>query len=344
MTSEKQHKESNIPERRDFLKNAILGGIGVSGILGASSMINQEERILLAKLQQNDSPEDLVDGVSGATRQFTNWAKLEDLKKKPTSIRIGKKLRVSRMLLGGNLFAGWAHSRDLIYISELIRAYNTPEKLLATFQLAEACGINTFLSHFSHYAFIEKYWEQGGNMNFFADCRSAEENAVSMDKGAAACYINGEKNDEHVANGRFDIIEAHLEQVRKRGVVAGLGAHRLITVQKIMERGIIPDFWMKTFHHTDYWSAKHPEEHDNIFCREPIETAEYMKEIDIPWIAFKVLAAGAITPDVGFRYAFEGGADAICVGMYDFQTVDNVNTLVDILDAKDTLQRSRRWI
>jgi hypothetical protein len=32
-----------------------------------------------------------------------------------------------------------------------------------------------------------------------------------------------------------------------------------------------------------------------------------------------VLGAGAIQPEEGFQYAFQNGADFICVGMFDFQ-------------------------
>ena len=65
----------------------------------------------------------------------------------------------------------------------------------------------------------------------------------------------------------------------------------------------------------------------------PLKTAEYMKTVNKPWFAFKVLAAGAIEPKVGFRHAFEHGADFICVGMFDFQVVDNVNTATEILGS-----------
>lgn len=328
------------PGRRKLLEKMVLGGIGLTGV---GALLSREERILQAEIEKEKDVAPSVDGISGATPSHTNWAKLEDLKKKPPRAKIGK-LRISRIFMGGNLFNGWAHSRDLIYVSDLISAYNTPDKIQATFQLAQACGVNAFLSHYSNYDMINRYWESGGDMHYFADCRSPEETKTSIDHGASACYINGEKTDSHVAAERYDILEDHLEQVRKEGLVAGLGAHYLSTVQKVNERGIRPDFWMVSYHHTNYWSAKHPQEYDNIYCRDPEGTAAYMREIDIPWIAFKVLAAGSISADVGFRYAFEGGADFICVGMYDFQLVDDINIAVDILNQKDTLNRKRRWI
>ncbi|MCA9427743.1 MAG: hypothetical protein KC994_21875, partial [Candidatus Omnitrophica bacterium] len=68
----------------------------------------------------------------------------------------------------------------------------------------------------------------------------------------------------------------------------------------------------------------------------------YMESLPQPWIAFKILAAGAIRPTEAFRYAFEHGADFVCVGMYDFQIVDDVNLLVATLT--DDLPRQRRWL
>jgi len=52
-----------------------------------------------------------------------------------------------------------------------------------------------------------------------------------------------------------------------------------------------------------------------------------------PWIAFKVLAAGAITLEYGFRYALEGGADHLCVGIYDFHTTDKLKLANEILST-----------
>ncbi len=122
---------------------------------------------------------------------------------------------------------------------------------------------------------------------------------------------------------------------------AGIGGHYFETIKGCVDYGLQPDFWMRTFHHRNYWSAASATECDNIFCREPEETREYMKALPQPWIAYKVLAAGAIHPKEGFRFAFENGADFICVGMYDFQIVDDVNIALQVL-ASD-LKRTRPW-
>jgi hypothetical protein len=65
------------------------------------------------------------------------------------------------------------------------------------------------------------------------------------------------------------------------------------------------------------------------------------QEVKVPWIAFKVLAAGAIPPAEGFPYAFDGGADFLCVGMFDFQIEEDVELIRRSVAAAQT--RRRPW-
>jgi hypothetical protein len=115
---------------------------------------------------------------------------------------------------------------------------------------------------------------------------------------------------------------------------------------------------MQTMHHDKYWSA-HPLEnrvpfevdgtkyldhnrfHDNCFCLFPDRTIEFVNRTNVPVMGFKVLAAGAITPEDGFKWAFESGADFICVGMFDFQVVDDVN--ITLATLKNIPGRKREW-
>lgn len=69
-------------------------------------------------------------------------------------------------------------------------------------------------------------------------------------------------------------------------------------------------------------------------------TIEAMGTIKKPWIAYKVLAAGAIQPSDGFKYAFQNDADFACVGMLDFQVREDAVIAKTVL--KD-LTRPRPW-
>ena len=85
----------------------------------------------------------------------------------------------------------------------------------------------------------------------------------------------------------------------------------------------------------------HNQWHDNMFDLFADQTVEFMHTVKRPWIAFKVLAGGAIHPKDGFKFAFEHGADFICVGMFDFQIVEDVNIALDVLSA--IKERPRIW-
>jgi hypothetical protein len=52
---------------------------------------------------------------------------------------------ISRLTAGGNLIGGFSHSRDLIYVSDLMKNYFTEQKILDTLKIYEQNGINTAL-------------------------------------------------------------------------------------------------------------------------------------------------------------------------------------------------------
>jgi len=351
--------------RRKMLGQLLAGAkllTGTATVTASGSLFSREEAILAATLTHQGTAGMNVaepDGLSGMSQFSVNWARLNDLKKKMATAKLGSggirartpgnTMNLSRMFIGGNLVSGWAHARDLIYVSDLVKAYHTKEKIFDTLQISEACGMNTFLMNPALCNVVREYREKaGGTIQFMTNCSGNTEEELlgnlqkSIDYGASSCLVQGEVGDRLVREKRFDQIAKSLELVRKNGLPAGIAAHRLETLQACVDEGLIPDFWMKTFHSDNYWSRRPGEpECDNVFCREPQATIDFMAQRPEPWIAFKVLAAGAIKPQDGFRYAFEGGADFICVGMYDFQVVDSVNICMDVLDSP--LKRTRPW-
>jgi len=300
---------------------------------------------VLKKLEWESYEEkNLVDAVTSSTIKTFNFSSLKDLKGEIPHGYI-RDLKLSKVILGGNLIGGWAHARDLIYVSKLIKAYHRRDKVFETMMLAEKCGINSLLTNPVLGNVFQEYWKRNiGRMQFISDCGGMdllEKVKMSIDFGACACYAQGEISDILVRKGKIDVIGKAIDLIRENDLPAGIGAHKIETIKACVDYGLVPDFWVKTLHHRNYWSAQPKEEHDNIFCRKPEETISFMKNLKQPFIAFKILAAGAIHPEDGFRYAFENGADFICVGMYDFQIVDDVNIALNVLS--DNLQRERPW-
>jgi len=332
----------NMPRRRAlgaFVGVPVVGAL-ILAVLKKHGWRSFEEIQLTERIKAKANPRDAV--IAGATRSF-RFTTVSELKGRLPQARIGN-VSLSRMILGGNLIAGFAHARDLIYVDKLIKAYYHRDKIYDTLALAESCGINTLLTNPSLIGVIEGYWKRGGRIQFISNCGGKDVLQMirdSVDHGASACYVHGGIADRTVKEGKVEMIGQWLELIRKHGLPAGIGAHELETVKACVKAGLRPDFWMKTFHSLDYWSASPKPVHDNNWCENPAETIAYMKELAAPWIAFKVLAAGAITPKIGFRHAFENGADFICVGMYDFQIVDDVNIALETLNGK--LDRQRTW-
>jgi uncharacterized membrane protein YphA (DoxX/SURF4 family) len=308
-----------------------------------------------------------MDANSGATLLKFNYSTIKDLKghvPKGAIKYTDKKgnpanFELSRLLMGGNLIGGWAHARDLIYVSKLVKTYHTDEKVLQTLALGEKCGINAIISNPQMGRIFQKYrHEFRGSLKFISDCGTnldfQEGIAMSLAAGWDALYCQGEITDrwtnpewddpkKRTVTERLDLIKAGLEEIRRNGKPAGIGAHRIEAIKACVDHGLKPDFWVKTCHSHNYWSAQPGSaRNDNMFDYDPEETIHFMGTLNEPWIAFKVLAAGAIKPEVGLKYAFTNGADFVCLGMYDFQIVEDVNIALNALDQAKV--RQRPWI
>lgn len=314
-------------DRRGFLKGAAAAG--------AAAGFGLEERILATHVAQ--------------ARETTPAPPLTPM---PQGVIQGVSL--SRLISGGNLIGGWAHSRDLIYVSRLFKEYNTDDRILKTLQLCETHGINAILTNPISGAIINRYWnEQGGRIQWISEVHPRPNDyktpvRTAVDSGAAMAYIQGAVGDRLVADGQFELLADTVRFIKECGLPAGVGAHALEVIEACETAGLDPDFYVKTLHPDDYWSARRPDQtdvvirnpHDNFWCAHPEKTIAYMKTVAKPWIAFKVLAAGAIHPRRGFQYAFENGADILCVGMFDFQVADDADIAIRVLDG---LERERPW-
>ncbi|MBM4026370.1 MAG: hypothetical protein FJ280_13355 [Planctomycetes bacterium] len=312
-------------DRREFLRKSLAGSAA-----GAVAL-SLEEKALLAQGAQKKGEKGAV-GAAGA-------------------MPMGKlgKLNVTRLIVGGNLTSGFAHSRDLIYVSGLLRQYFTDAKVFETWELCEECGINTAILRLDNHVLglLDKYWhERGGKLQWIAQVQITPENFTDLkravDHGAVGAFVHGGVCDRFVREGKVDVLAKAVQFVKEQGVVAGIGGH-LVEVPIACEKaGVDPDFYMKTLHSRQYWSANRQPEHDNIWCLEPEKTVEFMQTVTKPWIAYKVMAAGAIHPRAGFKYAYESGADFICAGMFDFQVREDTILARNLLSANPARQRPWR--
>lgn len=268
-------------------------------------------------------------------------------------------LEVSRLLLGGNLLTHFTHSRDLRYVYNLTAHYNTEQKIHETMALAEEHGINTLVIHTAPGIMktLKKYrYQLGGKMNWII-CPTAEIDAQMtayseqvkqlVDDGTEAIYLWGVRADNLVSQGRVDLMAKAVQIAKEEGVPSGVGAHDLKAIVECEKNKVDADFYIKTLHHHNYPSAPKPEELTNVttevpgyWCKNPQEVIDFMKDVQKPWIAFKVMAAGAIPPNDAFCYVFENGADHILAGMFDFEIAEDVQIANKTLAQ---IKRTRPW-
>lgn len=321
--------------RRSFLKKS-------AAVAAAAPLVTSlEEYALVAKEGQSAAPAPVASSKASL----------------PTG-KIGK-VQMSRLICGGNLISGYAHSRDLIYVSNMLKAYFTDEKILDTWALCEEHGINTAISNPKDpriAKLFQAYRARGGKMQFLAQL-SPKKNDIketiqrAVDAGVAGALLCGNEGDGWTRAGDLESIATFLQLTKSQGIIAGVAGHELRTPMVIEKAGLKPDFYMKTLHHKNYWSGQRADQKreiidnygiDNYWCLDPEGTVRFFQELERPWIAYKVLAAGAIHPRMGFKHAFESGADFCVVGMFDFQVAEDVAIANAVVKA--AANRERAWM
>jgi len=347
----------------------------VLGTLGALPLVGMASSSTASGKSRNKS--DAFSHPTVATKSdVREYVRLRDLDlddpkvvKKRKKMPVGKigNFTLGRLMCGSNLISMNMHSRDLDYVRALATHYNTEQRVLMTLKLCEEHGINGIvLKHHNFKRFrLSKYWDEwGGQMKWLADVITTDINKYErlleehLALGASAAYLWGGASDVWYHQNKKDNIIKAYEIMKKYDFPVGICAHRLEPIKFCEKEGLKPDFYMKTLHHDRYWSAHpkanrrfiemyqpnsedHAEYHDNLFCDDFEETIDFMQDVQVPWIAFKVLAAGAIGVEDGLRAAYAGGADFVCLGMFDFQVQEDVAlTYKAIAQAKD---RKRWW-
>jgi len=257
----------------------------------------------------------------------------------------------SRMMLGGNLLTHFTHSRDLRYVYNLAAHYNTPEKVHETMRTAEEHGINTVVIHTAKGVLdgLKKYKERGGTIQTII-CSTAPINEgmaeytqscqECIDVGVDALYLWGVQADQLVGK-QPELIKKAVNTMKSFGVPVGVAAHNLNVIEYCEQEKIKNDFYLKTFHHRNYPSANL--NHDSSWCDGPEKHIEVFSKVEKPWIAYKIMAAGAIPPKNALDYVFSNGADFVVFGMFDYEIDEDTRLLNEVLAQDNVKNRTRAW-
>ena len=311
--------------RRGFVKSTLLASAALP--LALKTQVSAA---------QSDSPPQAAEGM-------------------PTG-RIGGQ-EFSRLMLGGNLIGGYAHSRELDYVSVLMRRYNTPAKIRETLELAEAQGINAINTWvMQDNTAIFDHWKNGGKIKWFSQVRLDENGGYSqidkaIDQGAVGVHITGDTGEALLAQKKFQKVGETVQLIKAKKRLAGVCGHDLRVIVECEKEGLDVDFYQKTLHTHDYFTAPATGDtaamgaHDNSWCSDPQAVIDFMAKVTKPWIAYKILAAGAIRPEQAFPYSFVNGADFILVGMFDWQVAEDAALARRVLHivSRPGSKRTRPW-
>lgn len=323
------------PSRREFVKGTLLGTAAAgAAAAGCDAHAQNDLKPMPSMLDFSLDGEPLPQGKIGG-------------------------LSVSRILLGGNLLTHYTHSRDLKYVYNLCAHYNTDQKIMETMALSEKHGVNTLVIHTvpQVLATLNRYrTEQGGKMQWII-CPTAQVDkdpdgyAAQVKElaamGTEAVYLWGVTADRLTKEKNMDAIARAVAIGHEHGMPSGVGAHDIRVIRACEEHGIPADFYIKTFHHHNYPSAPKPDQLTEVYtevpgywCQNPQEVIDVMAAVEKPWIAFKVMAAGAIPPEDALQYVFNNGADFSLLGMFDFEVAEDAQIARKVLGQ---VNRTRPW-
>jgi hypothetical protein len=238
-----------------------------------------------------------------------------------------------------------------------MRQYNTEAKIRQTLELAETHGINAINTWvMQDNSALFNHWKAGGKIKWFSQARLDPTGGFSqiqraIDEGAVAVHLTGDTCEQLLDRGQFEKVGQSVEFIKTRKCIAGVAAHSLPVMIECEKARLEADFYQKTLHTHDYYTAPRADEtgplgkNDNSWCNDPQAVVEFMATVRKPWIAFKILAAGAIPPREAFPYAFNSGADFILVGMFDWQVEEDAKLARRVFHVVSgaNSKRTRAW-
>ena len=183
--------------------------------------------------------------------------------------RIGN-LELSRLMFGGNMITGYAHSRDLDYVPAADAALPHAGEDRRNAGTAEQHGINSINTTVWDDVTLrcKAYWEKHGktlkwivaaNPTPMSDNPFEQIDKAARD-GADVIYMQGVCADALVKRKDMDLMKRAVEHMRGTGRPIGIRAHSLSVIVACEKAKLDVDFYQKTLHTHDYPTAPPPDE------------------------------------------------------------------------------------
>ena len=248
----------------------------------------------------------------------------------PASIQVPKvrfgKTEISRIVLGSNPIYGVSHFNQTY--SQVMREWCTSAKIVEILQSCAAYGINAFqiLSGGRSLADYERFASEGGKMHLIVQA-SRDPKAIVEAMKPLGIYHAGEFTDNAWREGKMEIVKDYCKQVRQLGSMVGVGSHIPEVLAEVESEGWDVDFYAGCVYNRrrtpeelrKLLGGELPEMANEVYLKDdPPRMYKFMRQTQKPCFAFKVLGAGRVAPEAGFRLALQGikPYDCMFVGMF----------------------------
>jgi len=213
-------------------------------------------------------------------------------------------MKISRLVVGGNPFAGYSYITDKISGGEMMDYY-TADNIIKTLKYAETLGYTAFIATACEFSrrYYRQYKNEGGALKWIAqthaplDMRASVNNAI--ENGAIAIFHQGTSGDDLFERKQIETMRANLKEMRRAGVPVGIATHVPAHID-IAENEFDADFYMACLHNmrrdnegriSSSISGLKNEPHKFVY-EDRAQMLGKIRELSKPCIAFKILAGG----------------------------------------------------
>jgi len=230
-------------------------------------------------------------------------------------------LTVTRLIIGANPFGGFSHQNPERDVE--MKTWNTPERILETWQRAWDAGINTFITNneTTHViATTKQYLAEGGPMQWIGQLSArpypsmieALDDAKAM--GASAAYFHGGYIDQFYKDQQAGELEKWVAHAKSLGLPIGVAGHSPLVHDWVNTLDLV-DFHVVCIFNC---GSLHAGKGHRFQLADLPPAYECIARIQKPCIAYKIMGAGRIDPLMAFEYCFDHikPGDVCNVGMH----------------------------
>ncbi|MBU0607756.1 MAG: hypothetical protein KKI08_07695 [Armatimonadetes bacterium] len=252
-------------------------------------------------------------------------------------------LTLTRMLIGANPFGGFSHQNPERDVE--MKTWNTPERILETWERAWMAGINTFVTNNETEHVIEttkRYLDDKGPMQWIGQLamRSHPTMMHSLDEakefGATAAYFHGGYVDGFYKEQDAKTLEEWVAHAKSIGLPIGVAGHSPLVHDWVNSLDLV-DFHVVCIFNC---GSLHTGTGHRFQLADLPPAYECIQRIEKPCIAYKIMGSGRIDPLMAFEYCFDHikPGDVCNVGMHRGDKDDMVEENVAMVQAILTRQ------